>query len=389
MRLFIEIIKTRSWLCAQLATLLTLSGSSFIAIWFSDMGLTQSESLGILAILHGITAIPILLKNSKYYSRLFLLVSSIALILSVNSDSYVPIAICTFVAALQCSRDLFYIELMKDYRFISENSGATSQSTIALSMLIGIIAISILLPVSGLISALDGELYFIATGAIGVALTAALKSTADERKGREEGKVGLKIDANATHWLSAVALLSNGSVFFTRYFVVPSYILEMSSQFGLKSNALPIVGTAIGIVSVIGVLFRNSSKSTDQRSVMFLSFFVVMLACALVAVSNALRDPITSILTFAVGFVLLEIFCKIWTISYVANFKDHAEDSGNEKRAYSLYARYKAVGAFASFALAFAAVGRYEIVYIILFQVLVATTISLYIWAAKRDHASV
>lgn len=348
------------------------------------MGISTSDSLLILTLLNILTAIPLLLKSSRYFSSRLLLVSSLWLIGTILFETYVPLALCAFVAALQCARDLFYVDLMAEYGVIQEKCNVAAQKVIALSMLTGIIVISSLLPISGLLSSIDTDVYFIAIGAVGIALVAVNQMNTQSIT---KADAALPNHLPTTHWLSSISMFSNGSIFFTRYFIVPYFILTASKSHGLESSALPITGTLIGIVSVLGVFLRNSTKSDSSRSDMCWAFYASMISCLFIAgaIKYVEIDLNVAIVLFGIGFFSLEVSCKIWTISYIAYFKSHAESVGEERHCYTLYARYKAIGAFTSFGLAWVSISYTQPSIIIAIQVFIALCFVTYILINNMD----
>lgn len=280
-----DILKCPSWIKSQLGTILGITSMSFVTLWLEDRGTEPKDILLALSLLYLVTLLPLLFKRSGAITSSLLLISSVGMFVSLKLESIFGVSLCLFVATIQSARDLFYVDLMEDYAHIAKRNALNITKVVAATMLVGVIATSVSTPLIGLFSSEYRSLYFVALSLIGLTLAGGLifRTQVDGSSVKESvSSYPLPV---SLHWLCSLSMIVNIVTFFVRYFVLPITLLQIAKQHGFEDSVLVVAGSLIGVMSVVGFLFRRNADDRHCRRDMYQGVGAVLIACVLIAVT--------------------------------------------------------------------------------------------------------
>ncbi|CAH6977005.1 membrane hypothetical protein [Vibrio chagasii] len=390
-----DIFGCSSWVKSQVGTVLGITSMSFITLWLEDRGASVPEILQAFSLLYFVTLIPFVFKRSVVITSVLLIVSSIGLLFapyvdSVSGVSVFTLSLCLFVATVQSARDLFYVDLMSAYTHLSVKHNLDTPNVVAATMFLGVLVTSVCTPLIGILSAGYSEVYFMLLGFVGIGLTWGLLVRKDINGESTPLHVETKELPISIHWLCSLSTLVNIVTFFVRFFVLPMSLLHMAKTYGLEDSVLVVSGSLIGVMSIVAFVFKGAVSADKYRRDMYVAIGLVLLSCFLIGCTPLIGEfgLTLSAIIFLCGYVLLEVFSKVWTINFIAHLKHQAGLSGVLHESYMAFARYKAAGGFIGFLVAYALYGYLDVVQLAVLLTLVVAVAVVAISLSRKDMLS-
>lgn len=130
------------------------------------------------------------------------------------------------------------------------------------------------------------------------------------------------------HWLFRLSLLFNSVNFLGRRIVLPMAIWIMAREQGWDKEALPLLGGALGLMGLVGMLLRTPfaiSKRAQGEALLSWGARMSLLGWAFIGLGAALM-PVLPLAWIALmcGWVLLEITNKTWATGYMEALRANA-----------------------------------------------------------------
>lgn len=378
------IIKNKHWLIAQSIIILSISAMSFFSLWLTRIGLDEKWILLSLALSYvaNFTLLS-LAPKAKYLAGMMLLLTSIFLAFFHQSKEVFSGLFCLFIAALQLSRDISIVRLVREYEPLAKKMQDTVKSVVSITMLLGVISTSTFLFLLGYLLSVNSHVYFTIIAIAGAII--ALNSLSGESKSKPSA--GDNVPANI-HYINSLSMVANSSMFFVRYYLIPMLVLEFTKSVGLDKYSFTAIGTVVGVMSLLGFIFSSNADESACRKGTFTGYFGSMVACASIVVLYVTHQALPVYLAlsiFLVSMVVLEISSKVWTINYICHLKAESKRTDCEQGAFMWFMRYKSLGGFIGFFAAFIMHGLLPIECISAIIIACASIYAWVIWLSRKD----
>lgn len=385
--LLVSLALNKQWLRSQLATIIGTGCMAFLTLWLIDSGHTKAHTMLIFALMYLFSFCFLIFSSSALAKRTVMAVSSLLLFFVQPTSLLFGVVLCLFIASVQFVRDLLYIRLMGVYGALSEKFNKDIKTVIGGGMLIGIMMSVVLTPFVGWLSAYLGTVFFILVGVGGLVLAWQVN-----RDTTSNTFLGVDSDAEShINWLCALSMLANQTMFFVRFFVIPLMILKVSLVLGVEAAVLPIAGTIIGMMALVGFLFNKTSLSAYYRRSMYLglyaSLFASMLICYLFGIDEESMSPLVIGLSL-VAFFVLEVSSKVWSVNFMSQLRFQAQNTKCPDSAFMAFARFKTAGGVIGYLLGYALlVLEYDVARIGVTLAVLSVISTLFILINRKDFS--
>lgn len=128
-------------------------------------------------------------------------------------------------------------------------------------------------------------------------------------------------------WILKMSVAANAVNFLGRRLLLPGVLLSIASYYHASQSALPLLGTALGLMGIFGTLARlppGLSRRTTPDMLLRWGARATLLGWAILSVGVLLWgqwSPAASLPAILVGWILLELTNRTWTVALVERLR--------------------------------------------------------------------